>query len=71
MAVFINDDNEAKKSLLSTIQMTIGNAVNDINFEDSISKFVNKGGYNFQKTLKENVKDCIQYIAIRKAKLNI
>ena len=51
--------------------MTIGNIVNDINFEDSITKFVEKGGYDFSKTLKENVKDCIQYIAIRKAKLNI
>ena len=42
--------------------MTIGNVVTDVNFEDSISKYVEKGGYNFQKTLKENVKDCIQYI---------
>ena len=71
MAIFINDNKEAKKSLLSTIKMTIGNLVTDINFEDSITKFVEKGGYDFSKTLKENVKDCIQYIAIRKAKLNI
>ena len=71
MAIFINDNNEAKKSLLSTIKMTIGNMVTDINFENSITKYVEKGGYDFNKTLKENVKDCIQYIAIRKAKLNI
>lgn len=71
MAVFINTIEEAKTSLISTIKMTIGKIVNDVDFESSISKYIEKGGYDFSKSLKENVKDCIQYIAIRKAKLNI
>ena len=70
MAIFINDNDEAKKSLFSTIKLTISNVVTDINFEDSITKFIEKGGYDFNKSLKENVKSCIQYIAIRKAKFN-
>lgn len=71
MAVFINTIEEAKTSLISTIKMTIGKIVNDVDFENSINKYIEKGGYDFSKSLKENVNDCIQYIAIRKAKLNI
>lgn len=70
MAISINNNEEAFKSLSSTIKMTIEKSVVDINFQDSIKKFIEKGGYDFNKSLKENVKSCIQYIAIRKAKLN-
>lgn len=68
MAVSINTNEEANKSLIASIQNTIGKLVNDIDFEDACKKFVQKGGYDFTKSLKENVKSCIQFIAIKKAK---
>lgn len=68
MAISITTNEEANKSLLASIQISIGKLVTDVDFEDACKKFVQKGGYDFNKSLKENVKSCIQYIAIKKAK---
>ena len=68
MAIPITTNEEANKSLLASVQMSIGKLVTDVDFEDACKKFVQKGGYDFNKSLKENVKSCIQYIAIKKAK---
>lgn len=71
MAVSIVNEQDAFNSLFSTMKMSLAKVVTDINFEESVKTYIEKGGYDFKKSLKENVKDCIQYIAIRKAKLNL
>ncbi|MBR6517607.1 MAG: hypothetical protein IKT40_12320 [Bacilli bacterium] len=71
MAVYINTIEDAEKSIISSIKNHLSKVVTDINFEDSIKSFLKKGGYDFNKSLKENIDSCIQYIAIRKARLNI
>lgn len=64
----VTTNEDAIQQLKNNITYKLGKLILDVDFEDACKKFVQKGGYDFNKSLKENVKSCLQFIAIKKAK---
>ena len=58
--------NEVKHKMLNELTKTL-KMVEDIDVENGVKSFFNKGGYNDNKSYEDNKKSCIQYLAIKKA----
>lgn len=56
-----------KKTLIKDLNKSF-KVVNDIDIEEYVNSFCDKGWVDIKKSYEENLKSCIQYIAIKKAK---
>jgi hypothetical protein len=58
--------NEVKQKMLNELKRTLSVA-EDVDVENGVKSFFNKGGYDYNKSYEDNKKSCIQYLAIKKA----
>lgn len=64
----VTTNEDAIQQLKNNITYKLGKLILDVDFEESIKKFVTMGGYEFNKSFAHNLKSCLQFIAIKKAK---
>lgn len=57
---------DVKQKMLNELKNSL-KMVTDIDIKNGVNSFFMKGGYNVNKSYKDNIKSCIQYIAIKKA----
>ena len=61
-----NIEIDVKQKMLNELTQTL-RMVEDVDVENGVKSFFNKGGYNPTKSYNDNKKSCIQYLAIKKA----